>query len=144
MTASAYCLFLSALAMVVLTLLVGLRMLQARVREMTAKRLQPHKVATSVKMAALLEDVQPADNFRNLFEVPVLFYALVAVAIAVRHTPSWLVAGAWAFVALRVVHSLIHCSYNRVIHRLAAFITSYLLLVALWIAFAIGIAPGRA
>jgi hypothetical protein len=92
-------------------------------------------------MSARLENVQAADNFRNLFEVPVLFYALGAVALAAHHVPSWLVVGAWIFVALRVVHSFIHCTYNRVMHRLAAFLASFGLLVALWVSYFLSL-PG--
>mgnify|MGYP003388893427 CR=1 FL=1 len=102
---------------------------------MRQKRIHPQAASTSIKMAARLENVQAADNFRNLFEVPVLFYALGAVALATHQTPSWLVVGAWAFVALRVVHSFIHCTYNKVMHRLAVFLTSFGLLVALWVSF---------
>ena len=123
------------LALVLLTFIVGARLLFTRVQEMRQKRIHPQAASTSVKMAVRLENVQAADNFRNLFEVPVLFYALVAVALATNQTPDWLVAGAWAFVALRVVHSLIHCTYNKVMHRLAAFLAGFGLLVAMWIAF---------
>ena len=42
-------------------------------------------------MAARLENVQGADNFRNLFEVPVQFYALAAIALATQQTPGWLI-----------------------------------------------------
>jgi hypothetical protein len=90
-----------------------------------------------------LENVQAADNFRNLFEVPVLFYALGAVALATHQVPDWLVVGAWIFVALRVVHSFIHCTYNKVMHRLAVFLTSFGLLVALWVSFFLSL-PGSA
>lgn len=129
------------LALVVLTLIVAARLLFTRVQESRQKRIHPQAIATSVKMAARLENVQAADNFRNLFEVPVLFYALVATALATQQTPGWLVVGAWAFVALRVVHSFIHCTYNKVMHRLAAFLTSFVLLVALWVAFFLSL-PG--
>jgi hypothetical protein len=125
----------AALALVLLSFIVGAYLLYSRVREMRAKRIHLQAASTSVQMAGRLEDVQAADNFRNLFEVPVLFYALIAVALALYHTPGWLAAGAWAFVALRVVHSLIHCTYNKVMHRLGAFLTSFALMVVLWIAF---------
>jgi hypothetical protein len=107
---------------------------------MRAKRLHPQKIATSAQLAGRLDDIQASDNFRNLFEVPVLFYALVAIAIGTDHTPDWLAVGAWLFVALRVIHSLIHCTYNNVMHRLAAFLASFGLLVALWIAFVVTLA----
>jgi hypothetical protein len=135
MMSNAQHLIASCLAMVLLTAAVGFLMLITRVREMRAKRIHPQAASTSVKMAARLENIQPSDNFRNLFEVPVLFYALAAVALATGNTPGWLVIGAWIYVVLRVVHSLIHCTYNKVFHRLAVFLASFGLLVGLWVWF---------
>ena len=125
----------ACLAMVLLTFAVGILMLFTRVQEMRTKRVHPQAASTSLKMAARLENVQAADNFRNLFEVPVLFYALVAVAIATGFVPDWLVGCAWVFVVLRVVHSLIHCTYNKVYHRLAAFAVGFMLLTGMWIVY---------
>ena len=142
MTPNAYNLLLAALAMVVLTFAVGLRMLYSRVQEMRQKRLHPQKAATSKTMAANLEDIQAADNYRNLFETPVLFYALVACAVAAAYAPPWLVIGAWCYFGLRVVHTIIHCTYNNVMHRLAAFAIGFVLLVGLWIAFVLTL-PNR-
>ena len=142
MTPNAYNLLLAALAMVVLTFVVGLRMLYCRVQEMRQKRLHPQKAATSKTMAANLDNVQAADNYRNLFEAPVLFYALVACAVAAAYVPPWLVIGAWCYFGLRVVHTIIHCTYNNVMHRLAAFAIGFVLLVGLWIAFVLTL-PNR-
>lgn len=125
----------ACLALVLLVLVVAVAMFVARLRELRAKRIHPQAVSTAAKMAARLENTQPADNFRNLFELPVLFYALVAIAIATRHVPDWLVLGAWLFVLLRVLHSFIHCSYNRVTHRLVAFSLGFMLVIGLWLAF---------
>jgi hypothetical protein len=122
-------------AMAILVAVVGLRLYLCRVSEMRRKRVPPQAVALSAQMAAVAEDTRASDNFRNLFEIPVLFYALVAMALAVRHTPDWLVQGAWGFVALRYLHSFIQCTYNRVFHRLPAFIAGFVLLLALWVAF---------
>jgi len=130
--------------MAVLAFLVGLAMLFARVQEMRAKRVHPQSVATAIKMAARLENVQASDNFRNLFETPVLFYALVAVAVGVGQVPDWLVAGAWAYVLLRVVHSTIHCTYNHVLHRLGVFLLGFGLLVGMWLAFVAELASQNA
>jgi hypothetical protein len=76
-----------------------------------------------------------ADNFRNLFEVPVLFFALAAIALATGYVPGWLVVCAWLFVALRLLHSYIHCTYNKVYHRLAVFLASFGLLVGMWVVY---------
>jgi hypothetical protein len=125
----------AALFLVLLVALVGARLLFCRVQEMRNKRIHPQAAATSLQMAARLENVQAADNFRNLLEVPVLFFALVSMALATSHTPGWLVVGAWLFVLLRGLHTLVHCTYNKVMHRLAVFLTSFALLVGLWVAF---------
>lgn len=131
--------FLPALAMVVLTIVVWFRMYFMRVAQMKRERIHPQAVATSADMAARLTDSRAADNFRNLFELPVLFYlALVVAALAGLVTP--LVLGlAWLFVALRVVHSAIHCTYNKVMHRFRAYLAGGLALWALWGVLAVGL-----
>jgi hypothetical protein len=120
------------LAMVVPTAIVAVLMLRAPVGEMRLRRIHPQKIATSAQMAATLEDTRAADNFRNLFEAPVLFYAAVLTIYVAQLTGVACLALAWAYVAARVVHTSIHCTYNRVIHRLAAFAASILLLWTLW------------
>lgn len=134
-----FLLVLSAFAMVLLSALVAVRLLVVRTREMRRKRVHPQAASNSIQMAARLEDVQAADNFRNLFEVPVLFYALVATALATAHTPAWLVAGAWVFVGLRVAHSVIHCTYNTVMHRFAVFMLGFAVVVGLWTALVVSL-----
>ena len=134
----------ACLAMVLLIFAVGGAMLFARVQEMRRKRIHPQVAANSLTMAAHLEDVQVADNFRNLFEVPVLFFALAAIALATGYVPDWLVACSWIYVALRVLHSLIHCTYNRVYHRLAVFLASFILLVGMWVAFFVALVSRNA
>lgn len=74
----------------------------------------------------------PNRNYMNLLELPVLFYVVGLIGF-VTGQPSALQLGlAWAYVGLRVVHSLIHLSYNDVYHRLAAFALSNFVLLALW------------
>jgi antitoxin CptB len=63
-----------ALAMVALTFVVLGVMFRRRVVQMKRERIHPQAVATSSQVAGLLTDSGPADNFRNLFETPVLFY----------------------------------------------------------------------
>lgn len=80
--------------------------------------------------------LQAANNFRNLLELPVLFYALIALLVATGLDDSVQVALAWAFVASRYAHSLIHLSYNSVPHRLTAFSLGVVILLVMWIRFA--------
>jgi len=102
---------------------------------MRAKRIDPQELSNVRAAAVKLDRTQAADNFRNLFEVPVLFYLLcVAIALNGGSTPGF-VAAAWVYVALRALHSLIHVTYNRVVHRFLVYVASTLLLFGLWIVF---------
>jgi hypothetical protein len=75
----------------------------------------------------------PNRNMMNLLEMPVLFYVVCLVAYVSGHVDALIVNLAWAFVALRVVHSLVHLSYNDVQHRLVAFTLSNFVIVAMWL-----------
>jgi hypothetical protein len=113
-------LLLPLLAMVGLTLVVWVRLYVVRVREMKRSRINPQRLAGSADKG-LLKDTRASDNFSNLFEVPVLFYALVLATLSAGVHDPMLLALAWAFVALRAAHSAIQCSYNRVMHRFTAY-----------------------
>ena len=122
-------------ALVLVTALVWINLYADRLGEMRKKGINPQSLATARVAAGKLENTQAADNFRNLFEVPVLFYLLcVAIAITGGSTPGLLLA-AWIFVGLRALHSLIHVSYNRVMHRFLAYAASTLLLFGMWAVF---------
>lgn len=132
-------LLLACTALATWTFLIGFRLLFVRIGEMKANRIAPQSVALSGQAADRYEDTRASDNFKHLFELPVLFYALCALAVGSGTIPSWLPIAAWGFVALRVIHSLIQCSYNRVMHRFYVFIAGYLLLFAMWIGFGLSL-----
>ena len=125
-------LFWPVFAMAVLTLLVWLRMFQTRVGEMKRRRIHPQSVAQSAQMAQMVEDSRAADNFRNLFELPVLFYAAMLLSIHAGIESTAMLVLAWVFVALRALHSYIHCTYNRVMDRFKAYVLSGFMLWAIW------------
>jgi hypothetical protein len=119
-------------AQVGIVAMVWLRMYVVRLSEMRARGINPQSVATSRTAAGALEKVAAADNFRNLFEVPVLFFAVcLALAITDLATSAQLVL-AWTYVALRAVHSFIHVTYNRVLHRFVVYALSTLCVFAMW------------
>jgi hypothetical protein len=138
----AHAIFLPALAMVALTIVVWLRMYAMRIGEMKRGRIHPQSVATSAQMAARLADTRAADNFRNLFELPVLFYLALVVAAMTAQAGLPVLVLAWTFVALRVLHSWIHCTYNKVMHRFQAYVAGGVVLWVLWIVLAIGLLRG--
>jgi hypothetical protein len=122
-----------------LTFVVWLRMYVMRVAEMRRERIDPQSIANSAAAAERLRDTRASDNFRNLFELPVLFYAAAVVAIETAQVGVATLALGWTFVALRAAHSAIQCSYNGVMHRFAAYVAGGAVLWTLWLVLAIGL-----
>ena len=127
-------------AMLLLVAVVMALMLRERIGEMKTRRIHPQKVASSSQMSAVLQNTRAADNYKNLFEFPVFFYVLCLGLYATQLASPGFVWAAWAYVALRVVHSFIHVGYNKVMHRFQVFILSSVLLLAMWLAFAVQLA----
>ena len=75
------------------------------------------------------EVANPSDNLKNLFEIPVLFYALALYLYVANQVDAIHVAAAWVFVAFRVLHSLVHCTINIVMLRFYLYLVSTL---AVW------------
>ena len=121
------------LAMVFLTFAVWVFMYITRLSEIRRKKIDPQDLDTRVHGQALLTDSPAAaDNLKNLFEMPILFYAALLLSMVLMIQDALLVNMAWAYVALRLVHSVVHCSYNRVMHRFSAYVASCLLLLLIW------------
>jgi hypothetical protein len=127
-----------AVAMVALTIVVWVHMYRTRIAQMKREHIHPQAVATSAQAVAKLTDSQAADNFRNLFELPVLFYLALVVAVQTAQVTLSTLVLAWAFVALRILHSAIHCTYNKVIHRFYVYVVGGATLWALWAVLAFG------
>ncbi len=119
-------------ALAFLTGVVWLRLGSDRLGELRARRIHPQQVATSKQMAETLQNTQSADHFRNLFEVPVLFYALCGYLAITQLTTPLLLACAWGFVVLRALHTWIHLTNNKVIRRFQAFVASTIVLYVMW------------
>ena len=124
------------LAMFLLVCLVAATMLRRRVTFYKQNRVHPQKTATSSQMAAVMPDSRGPDNFRNLFELPIMFYVatLTIYAAGLICMPHLILA--WGYVIARYAHSFIHCTSNVVMHRFYAFLTSCVLLVCIWLMLA--------
>ena len=129
--------------LVLLTAIVWVRLYVVRLGEIAEKKIEPQSVRNSILGANAFERVEAADNFKNLFEVPVLFYALCASLAASNHVTPLFVAGAWLFVGLRAVHSYIHCTYNLVLHRFYVYAAGTVVIFALWAVFAFDLIARR-
>ena len=120
-------------AMLLLTMVVWVVLFAKRMSYIGEAKLDAQELQTPEKAKALIpEAVQfPAHNFANLFEMPVVFYAvcLVLYGAAVQgliELAAYQVYLAWGFVALRVVHSAIQCTVNKVMPRFIAYLFSSL------------------
>ncbi|MFN0217857.1 MAG: MAPEG family protein [Hyphomicrobium sp.] len=76
---------------------------------------------------------QVSNAYHNLLELPVLFYAVVAFAMAANGDDATMNILAWIFVACRIVQGLIHGTYNKVLHRFLAFLSGLSVLVVMWL-----------
>lgn len=81
---------------------------------------------------------QIANCFSNQFELPVLFYVLIALALPLRHADLAIVLLSWLFVLTRFVHVGIFVTSNDVRQRSLAWFAGAIVLLVMWIWFAIG------
>ena len=121
---------LPMLGMMILTLLVWVVMFIQRVSFAQSNRLDIEQFKTPADVQTLVpaEVSGASNNFKNLFELPVIFYGLCLYLMVSGQVDGFYTNCAWAFLALRCLHSLIHCSYNRVAHRFGVYILSALVL----------------
>lgn len=85
----------------------------------------------------------PNRVFMNLLEVPLLFYVLAVMLFVTRQVDPLFLALAWAYLALRILHSLIYLTYNNVVHRLLVFAASNLLVAMIWLRFVVVVPMGN-
>lgn len=127
-------LLIPLLAQVALTFIVMIIMYRKRVTEMKTKRIHPQRTKTRSKALGVLTDSETAaNNYTNLFESPVLFYTAILLTLILMVQDSILVILAWTYVGSRFIHSFIHITYNRVMHRFMVFLFSSFVLFAIWV-----------
>jgi hypothetical protein len=120
------------LALIVWTLIVWLWMYATRIPAMQKAKIDPqvgrHPGSLDVLPSAAR---QVADNYNHLMEQPTIFYALVFYIVLAGHTDPLHVYLAWAYVGLRVIHSLVQNTVNIVTTRFLVFALSTLVLAAM-------------
>lgn len=128
--------FWPVVTLVGLTACVWILMYVRRISEIRKNKIDPQLLATSEIASSRLRNVSAADNFGNLLETPVLFYAICIILFVTDEVTQFQLLLAWLYVALRVAHSLIHVTYNNVVHRWAVYVTSTICLFVMWAGFA--------
>lgn len=98
---------------------------------------------TKIRDIALGEPRWPAratqigNCYRNQFELPVLFYALIALALPLRHADLFIVLMSWVFVVTRLVHAGVFVTSNDFGKRSTVWIAGGLVLLVMWLYFAL-------
>lgn len=106
-------------AMIFLTLLVWIYMYVRRIHFIEANKIDPQELASPDALVRLSPPAvnNPSDNLKNLFEIPVIFYALALYLFVMKEVDVAYVAAAWIFVVFRLLHSAVHCTFNLIMLR---------------------------
>jgi hypothetical protein len=118
------------LVFALLFMMAGVRTTSLRSREITFK-----DIALGQNWPA--RSMQVGNCFNNQFQLPVLFYALIALALPLRQTDLIIVVLSWVFVVTRLIHAGIFITSNNVQQRSLAWFAGVLVLLAMWIYFAL-------
>jgi hypothetical protein len=122
-----------SIALAAWTFLVLLLIPFVRVRSVRRREISPNDFKYGESQAVPPNVSIPNRNYMNLLELPMLFYVVCLILYVTSGASRVGILVAWAYVALRVVHSFIHLTYNHVLHRLSAFTLSNAALVSLWV-----------
>jgi hypothetical protein len=116
---------------ILLTLIVWIYLYIRRLSFISSLNINQQELAVPGVLAKLSPPsvVNPSDNLKNLFEIPVLFYAIVLYLFATKQVDNLYLNTAWIFFGFRAIHSIVHCTFNLITLRFAAYLISTL---AVW------------
>lgn len=122
--------FVPFFGLMLLTMVVWVFMYIRRLAWITANNPDPQSISTPEKLNQILPEAvnYPSNNLKNLFELPVLFYALCLYLAWSDQVDQLYVYGAHAYLALRIAHSTVHCTVNLVLLRFGLYVASSLIL----------------
>lgn len=128
-----------AAALVAWTMAVALLLVAIRIRLVSTRQMSPayFKIYRGGKSPGYHTRLE--QHYTNLFEFPILFYALVATLLASDMVTETFITLSWVYVGLRFLHTIIHTTYNHILHRLFVFATSCFVVVYMWIKLALSL-----
>lgn len=117
-------------AMIALTFVVWLYMYSRRIPFLIRNKVDLDNVRPAdIERSAPPELLNPSSNLKNLFEVPVIFYAVCLYLFVTGQVDETSVVSAWIFVGFRILHSVEHCTRNKALPRFGLYMVSTF---ALW------------
>lgn len=127
-----------ALAMIFWIFVVGVLLAVRRKSAFASGEVRPEEVTVSTERYPVAARLASA-NFSNQFELPVVFFALIMLAMEVAATGYAMAALAWIFVASRVLHSLVHIGPNKLPLRGAIYGIGAIALLCMWVGVLIAV-----
>ena len=123
--------FAPFIGMMILTFVVWVFMYVRRISFLHRNKVYTQKLTTPERLAEIIPEQinYPSYNLKNLFELPVVFYALCLYLFVTASVDETFVIAAWTFLGLRILHSANHCTVNNVMLRFLAYMAAAL---ALW------------
>ena len=122
--------------LVLLSFILMFRMFTVRTGALKSREVRVSEVAVGQKVWPT-KAAQVSNAYSNQFELPVLFFALIALALPLRQADLIIVLLSWVFVITRFVHAGIFVTSNNVPQRGLAWFAGVLVLLAMWIYFAL-------
>ena len=127
-----------ALALIFWIFVVGLVLMKRRRDAFVSRAVKPDEVPVSTERYPLPARLASA-NFTNQFESPVIFFALVMLAMEVKATSHLMTLLAWLYVASRIVHTLIHIGPNKLPLRGAVYGVGMIALMGMWLGIVLAV-----
>ena len=126
------------IALVGLIYVVWFYMYLLRFAHMKSAPPKPSDFASGAAAQRYFQSVElPGNNLANLFEMPVLYFALVPLLLLTDLASPSQVTLAWGYAAVRAIHSYEHIIRKRIRKRFSWYVLSCALLLAMWIGFAV-------
>jgi len=119
--------------MVILTICLWTLVVFVRFREVSTGNLKIEFFELYDGTGAPPDVTKTTRHLSNLFEMPILFYVACLTAFLLELDSVLLIYLGWGYVVLRCIHAFIHLTYNKVFHRLSAFMLSNFLVIAMWV-----------
>ncbi len=130
-------------AMVLLTFGTVLALFRMRSRFVRERKVDPAYFATYQDGREPEASAKLGRHFTNLLEAPTLFYAGCLAAMISGQSSTLVVVLAWLYVAARVIHTSVHTGKNALMPRIAAYFSSWAILVAMWTVIVLGVATSK-
>jgi hypothetical protein len=113
------------IATMLLTLVVWIYMYGRRLTFIFSSGLDPRRM-TPPELARLSppQVSTPSDNLKNLLELPTVFYAIVLYIYVTQQVDAIYVGAAWGFFLFRLLHSIVHCTFNLIPLRFVLYVIS--------------------